>query len=714
MIGYWALYTAAVGLLLALAAALLERPLRERGLPVRWLWIACLGGFFLVPATALVARPLAPSPTIYRFVPADDLIAPATRSDPGALAIPGASRPNPAPVERRTPDLDRWLLIGWAGASGLLAAGFTVALAALRRRRRGWRSVELHGRQALISPDTGPAVVGAFPGTLVLPEWLLRLPHEERELILKHEEEHVRARDPLLLLLVLLLRIALPWNPALWWIGRSLRRAVEVDCDRRVLARGANPRVYARVLLDVSERGTAHRLTVAALSESPSFLERRIRLMIAKPNPLRGPRMVAAVALALAAAVAACQVDQPESQPIVATGFSLAPAEAEVPGGDQPTGDSAAVTPVRQLLPALPQAELGDSITAAFRAILVERHPEVISGSVRGDRINLYVMIDGNGDVAASAIDTEPRSGSCTRILEEGLGTELDRDTWSGAGCGGLDPGEAGPSRVRYFWSTARPATEQERLAPTGRYLFDRLLQASRPTREQIAAAVRQHFPQVYEEGLPQGETLWFVADRYHQVVHAGRGWEQPSTVAAHAEIQREIPGLVLEGGMMSGTRSLADTPISVYWARIGDLDSPPPTARPNPYPDAQTFAVSTPEAGRQVEIRLEGQAAADRSAFRISGKFTNDDGVLTATTPFSFIVMTGAPYRATLRILGEGEMQVETETEEQRLRMTARAMLINRTGAGQRPHILSADIITASRPSADGIPVSDPIPRQP
>src|SRR5690606_36437765 len=104
-----------------------------------------------------------------------------------------------------------------------------------------WRRVQLDGRTVLLSPDTGPAVVGAFPGTMVVPEWLVGLPREQRELILRHEEEHLRARDPLLLLAVLVAGVAAPWNPGLWWIARSMRLAVEVDCDRRVLAGGADP-----------------------------------------------------------------------------------------------------------------------------------------------------------------------------------------------------------------------------------------------------------------------------------------------------------------------------------------------------------------------------------------------------------------------------------------------------------------------------------------
>lgn len=367
--------------------------------------------------------------------------------------------------------------------------------------------------------------------------------------------------------------------------------------------------------------------------------------------------------------------------------------------------------PTAQPLPVLSREEVGDSIEATFRAILAERHPEVISGQISGGSVNLYVSLSGNGDVVETAVDTEPRSGSCSRIVEEGLGTKLDRERWYSGGCGGIDAGEAGPSRVAFFWRTAKPENEQERLTPTGPYLIDRLLHAMRPTPEQLADAVRRYFPDVQEAGLPQGENLWFVGDRYHRVVHAGRGWERASSAAAQAAIEEEIPGVALDGVLMTGIRSARDTPISIVWAALGS-GSTAAASRPDPHPAAQIFAVTTAEAGREVEILLEGEAAADPSAFRVSGNFTNDGGLLTAKTPFSLIVLSDAPYRATLRLLGEGELRLETETQGERRRTNARMILLSRQSRGSAPQMLAADLITAQGPNVRTLPVGDPVRR--
>jgi bla regulator protein blaR1 len=66
---------------------------------------------------------------------------------------------------------------------------------------------------------------------------------------------HIAARDPWLLLLALAIVVAAPWNLPLWWELRRLRFAIEVDCDARVVSRGADVRTYGEVLLAVGQQG---------------------------------------------------------------------------------------------------------------------------------------------------------------------------------------------------------------------------------------------------------------------------------------------------------------------------------------------------------------------------------------------------------------------------------------------------------------------------
>ena len=78
--------------------------------------------------------------------------------------------------------------------------------------------------------------------------WLLRRAPDEQRIVLAHEAEHVRARDPLLLAAGCAGVALLPWHPVSWWLLARLRLAVELDCDRRVLRRGVAPRVLEKIL----------------------------------------------------------------------------------------------------------------------------------------------------------------------------------------------------------------------------------------------------------------------------------------------------------------------------------------------------------------------------------------------------------------------------------------------------------------------------------
>jgi TonB-dependent SusC/RagA subfamily outer membrane receptor len=98
--------------------------------------------------------------------------------------------------------------------------------------------------------------------------------------------------------------VALPWLLPLHWLSRRLRLAVELDCDARVVAHGAQPRAYGSLLIDMAGRTSALPFA-AALADRPSELEQRIRAL-----GRRGPRLrhlragVAACAVALLVAAA--------------------------------------------------------------------------------------------------------------------------------------------------------------------------------------------------------------------------------------------------------------------------------------------------------------------------------------------------------------------------------------------------------------------------
>ncbi len=177
-----------------------------------------------------------------------------------------------------------------------------------------WAPREVCGEEVLRSDRFGPAVVGLIRSRIVLPAWSFGLGEKKLELVVLHEREHVRARDPLLLAAGLMLAALSPWNPAVWWLLARLRLAVEGDCDRRVLARGTSARRYARLLLTVAAGCRRTPEPVPALIRGGhSAIERRlmmIRTSTRKPR-IRASILTGAAGLGLFAL--ACDTPLPQS-----------------------------------------------------------------------------------------------------------------------------------------------------------------------------------------------------------------------------------------------------------------------------------------------------------------------------------------------------------------------------------------------------------------
>ncbi|WP_373069499.1 M56 family metallopeptidase [Gemmatimonas sp.] len=164
-----------------------------------------------------------------------------------------------------------------------------------------------------VSHDVGPALVGLLRHSIVLPEWALRLPAADRALILEHEREQARARDPVAVAGAAMLVLLFPWNPLVWLMFGQLRLAVEVDCDARVLARTKDVRAYGSLLLTVGERSLPGATPVMGLAEAASHLERRLQQMT-RPRPTnRSLRILATGLLTVVLLGAAWNVPRPAS-----------------------------------------------------------------------------------------------------------------------------------------------------------------------------------------------------------------------------------------------------------------------------------------------------------------------------------------------------------------------------------------------------------------
>jgi hypothetical protein len=144
-----------------------------------------------------------------------------------------------------------------------------------------------------------------------------------------HEQEHIRARDPLLLAAGCLVVALIPWNPLAWWMLLRLRLAVELDCDTRVLRGGVRPQTYGSLLIDMAGRGPGLSLGVPALAGSPSTLERRLRAMTTRLPRFAALRASALGTLGFAALVAACETRMPTAPEIDEMNVTAAEAQGK-------------------------------------------------------------------------------------------------------------------------------------------------------------------------------------------------------------------------------------------------------------------------------------------------------------------------------------------------------------------------------------------------
>lgn len=291
MILTWMLAATLFALLLAAAALATDSAARLLSWPGRAPWVAALGASVVWP----LALPLIARQSIVRLPP--------VVVNGGPVHAIASQLPSlPANVSSR---VDAVLFVLWGAASLLLVARLVVAQRALDRISKTARATQIDGHDVLVTEDVGPAVLGiAVPRVAVL-AWLAELDEPLRDLVLRHEREHCRSRDTVLLWLGEAAVALMPWNPAVWWQARRLRLALELDCDSRTLRDSAAAPMYGKLLLLIAQRQQLTRLA-PMLAESHSHLTQRINAMTRKSISYRPLRAAVLGAVAVVAIVAAC------------------------------------------------------------------------------------------------------------------------------------------------------------------------------------------------------------------------------------------------------------------------------------------------------------------------------------------------------------------------------------------------------------------------
>lgn len=307
MIGYGMLYAAVVGVPIFLAALAGSAALRRHGRPERGVWLTAL-------ALALIL------PTASMMMPPTRAVTPSTgagiQTDPGLVetGVLGLTAYVVVAPEATLPSVDDLLMITWLLASLLLALRWTMAAKHLANVGTFWRSRIVDGIQVWETPNLGPAVSGVFRPRILVPKWLLSMPKDQRALVLLHENEHVRARDPVAMAGMRMARILVPWNPVVWLLTSRLLHALELDCDRRVLRRRPDIETYGDTLLQVSARGVRPLIAAAAFTESHVPLQKRIVAMTTPPRSASVLGITTSLALGVLLVLGSCEVPIPTQQ----------------------------------------------------------------------------------------------------------------------------------------------------------------------------------------------------------------------------------------------------------------------------------------------------------------------------------------------------------------------------------------------------------------
>ena len=386
MVAAWMIWSVGVGLVFALAGLALEKVLTLYRKPTRWVWLTGAAATLLVPLLRLM------TPVRTTATPVGE---PAVVTiDPLAVTVT---------QESALRSLDEVLLLAWVALSSLLIVTAFMAGARLLRRRRGWRRGRLNGEEVSWSDDMGPAVVGLFRPEIVLPAWARDISSGDQSLILAHEGEHIRGRDPQLRFVLGALVLLFPWNVALWFQFHRLGLAMELDCDRRVMRRMPDQRrAYGDLLLQVGAfKGGLEGLAVAALSEEPSLLERRIRDLVWRAPQTRTAQ---AGVLAVVAVVAACGA-------LVAPGIVSESAEDEEAGAamspsswsDERIAAAPTFTPFTVAPDILNRAEVQSALDTEYPPLLREAG---IGGTTK-----VWFFIDAQGLVQTALVNTTSGHG---------------------------------------------------------------------------------------------------------------------------------------------------------------------------------------------------------------------------------------------------------------------------------------------------------------
>jgi beta-lactamase regulating signal transducer with metallopeptidase domain len=166
-----------------------------------------------------------------------------------------------------------YLFFAWGAVAAILLCRIGVGLWRVREVRNNCLEIDLAGIDPAIAEIfrtatsrrpvmlcvskevSVPSAIGLFRPAIVFPDWLWpQLSAAEIAMIARHELAHLERWDDWTNLVQKIVKAALFFHPAVWWIENRLTLEREMACDDMVLAQIGNPRAYASSLISFAEK----------------------------------------------------------------------------------------------------------------------------------------------------------------------------------------------------------------------------------------------------------------------------------------------------------------------------------------------------------------------------------------------------------------------------------------------------------------------------
>lgn len=235
--------------------------------------------------------------------------------------------------------------------------------------------------------DLGPATCGFFHPTILLPQQLVsELTTDQLRDIIRHEYQHIRRFDVLLLTLSRCVRTIHWFNPVAYFVSRILRREVELAVDAATISSLPVPerQAYGYLLLQLARR-PAGQFGLAQMADRRSDLKVRIEA-ISNPSQTSPARSALAIGLIGTLLVVGCTQEKEASAPAKATVTSkpaLGANAADESNAGQPTTNKSA-EPKYFVVGTVREAGTNNPIAGAEVRLLVESEQDLAKRGPKG------------------------------------------------------------------------------------------------------------------------------------------------------------------------------------------------------------------------------------------------------------------------------------------------------------------------------------------